>query len=146
MENQYITTELPSGAVVTEIAPSPVADHPVLVVTGIATDGAHASQTVIAEALDDVTCKVGTVLTVTAELRAPNGGAVIPLTDNFRMPLRARDGREEVLLAAMVYGVVQIVAPMDQSGVWKVTEQTINEGLPEAMHMAFGGLTIFVFK
>lgn len=146
MPNQYVTTTLPSGAIVTEIAPSPAAPRPLLAITGIVADTEHQGQARIAPALDDVTCKIGTVLTVTAELRSPVDGAVIPLSDSFRMSLRARDGREEVLLASMVYGVVRIIAPMDQSGVWKVTEQTINEGLPEIVHMAFAGLTLFVFK
>lgn len=147
MSNEYVTTVAPGGAVITELAPPPPAPpRPRLVVTAIVADVAHQAQAVVTAALDDVTCKIGTVLTVTAELRSPVDGAVIPLSDSFRLPLRARDGREEVLLAAMVYGVVQIVAPMDQSGVWKVTEQTINEGLPEAMHMACAGLTLFVFK
>lgn len=146
MPNDYITTELPSGAVVTEIAPPPAAAYPVLSITGIVADSAHAAQTVVSADLDDVTCPVGTVLTVTAELRAPGGGPVIPITEAFRMPLRARDGREEVLLARMDAGIVTITAPMDQSGVWRVTDQTINESLPPAMQMAFGGLTLYVVK
>lgn len=128
------------------VAPLPPAARPNLVVTGIRADDAHMEKTVVSQPIDDVTCPVGTVLTVTAELRSPADVSVIPLSGNFRMPLRARDGREEVLLASMMCGLVKIVVPMDQSGVWKVTEQTINEGLPETMHMAFAGLTLFVFK
>lgn len=144
--NEYVTVTLPNGAVVTEIvAPAP-APRPRLVVTAITADAGHQAQTVVTAEMDDVTCPVGTVLTVTAELRSPLDASVIPLSDTFRLPLRARDGREEVLRASMVAGVVTIASTLDQSGVWKITESAINEALPEAMHMACAGLTIFVFK
>ena len=122
----------------------PIIAMPRMVITAIAADAAHAAQTVISAALDDVTCPVGTVLTVTAELRGHAG--VVPLTDTFRMPLRARDGREAMLVVDLVAGVAAITVPLRASGAWSVTEQSINESLPESAHMRFYGITAYVVE
>lgn len=118
--------------------------RPTMVITAITADAGHAAQTVIKPGLGDVTCPVGTVLTVTSELRSPSG--LVPLTDTFRMPLLARDGRELMLLASLVSGVATITVPLRDSGAWQVTEESINSGLPEAMHMHFSGITAYVIE
>ena len=115
-----------------------------MVITAIAVDAAHAAQTVIKPSLDDVTCPVGAVLTVTAELRGASG--IVPLTDTFRMPLRARDGREVMLVVSLVAGVATITVPLRESGAWSVTEQSINESLPESARMRFDGVTAYVVE
>ncbi len=118
--------------------------RPALVITSIEPDATHASQALI-NGVSDVTCPAGTVLTVHAELRDA-AGAVLPLTDSFRMPLRSRDGREKVLLAVMENGVVSINAPLRESGAWSVTEAMINESLPPDHQMGFDGFQVFVVE
>ena len=113
-------------------------------ITSIEPDAAHASQALI-NGLSDVTCPVGTVLTVHAELRDA-AGAILPLKDSFRMPLRSRDGREKVLLAVMDNGAVSINAPLRESGSWSVTEAMINESLPPDHQMGFDGFQVFVVE
>lgn len=143
MDGDYLVREHPGGAVerILITAPAQVPPRPTMLVTGITADGA----VTVNEALDDATCRVGTILAVIAELRDP-GDQIIPLTETFRMPIRARDGREEVLEAPMVLGRVEVAVPMDASGVWEVTEAAINEALPDAMKMHFAGLKIYVLK
>ena len=131
--------------VLVDDAPVPEAQpRPVLRLTSVVPDAEHAAMTAISADLDDVTCPVGTVLTVTAELVV--GDQRVPISEAFRMPLRARDGREKVLLATMDNGLATIAAPMRESGVWEVTERAINEALPAELQMEFSGIRIFVVE
>lgn len=122
----------------------PAAEAPEIVITGIVADAEHASTASVAS-MGEITCTVGTTLTIAAELRSA-AGDVIPLTDNFRMPFRSRDGREKVLLAVMVDGLVSINAPIKESGVWITDEAAINEALPESNRMKFAGITVYVVE
>lgn len=122
-------------------APPAAPVRPAIVITSIEATPSEGLLVVGAE----VTCAMDTVLTVHAELRAP-GGAVLPLTDRFRMPLRSRDGREKVVLAEMTAGIITITVPLRESGRWAVTEAMINEALPPAAQMDFGGITIYVVE
>ena len=149
-EGQDVRLTLAGWEITTE--PAPVAidanlgalPRPALVITSIEPDATHASQALI-NGVADVTCPAGTVLTVHAELRDA-AGAVLPLTDSFRMPLRSRDGREKVLLAVMDNGVVSINAPLRESGAWSVTEAMINESMPPDHQMGFAGFQVFVVE
>lgn len=118
--------------------------QPAMVVTGIVADADHAGSTLVSD-MTSVTCPMGATLTVSAELRDHTGN-VLPLSDSFRMPLRARDGREKVILAHVENGIATINAPMRESGVWIVSDESINKGLPSEMKMAFAGMTIYVFE
>jgi voltage-gated potassium channel Kch len=93
--------------------------------------------------LREVTCPVGAEITVAAELQ-DGTGQIVPIDASFRMPLRARDGRERVLLATFTQGVVSLAATLRESGVWRVDQVSINEMLPPEQHMQFGGLTLYV--
>lgn len=118
--------------------------RPSMVITGIVADAEHSGATLVSS-MAEVTCPVGTTLTVSAELRDPLGN-VVPLSDSFRMPFRARDGREKVLLASMVDGLISITAPLRESGVWSASEATVNESLPPDFQMDFGGIEVFVVE
>ena len=73
-------------------------------------------------------------------------GQVLPLSDSFRMPMRSRDGRERVLLGHMTEGLLQIQVPLRESGVWSVTQDTVNEALPAEAHMRFAGMQVFAIE
>lgn len=119
---------------------------PCIVLTSIAADSGHASGTLIKPGLKDVTVPKGATLTVIAELRDSNG-AKLPLSDSWRMPLRARDGREKVLLAAMVNGDIVITVPLPDSGCWEIRESVINESLPPDARLRFGeDMRVFVYE
>lgn len=149
-EGQHVRLTLVGWEITTDPAPIAIEGNlgalskPVLVITSIEPDAAHASQALI-NGVSDVTCPAGTVLTVHAELRYA-AGTVPPLTDSFRMPLRSRDGREKVLLAVMENGMVSINAPLRESGAWSVTEAMVNESLPPDHQMGFGGFQVFVVE
>lgn len=115
-----------------------------LVITHIASDAATMAQTAVQPDLREVTCPVGAVLSINAELRSPDGLRV-PLDSTFRLPIRARDGREKLLLAVMQDGQATISAPMRESGVWGVTADLINSSLPPETQMSFDGVEVFVF-
>lgn len=129
------------------IAPPPAAvpedQRPTIVVTSLTADAAHAAQLVL-KGLREVTCLVGTELQAEAELRL--AGALVPMDDAFRMPLRSRDGRERVLLGTMTQGKIRFRVTVPESGVWSVTEEAINEAIPPEQRMAFAGLTIYVVE
>lgn len=127
--------------VITHVAP-PVAIYPRpdLVVTALTcSDPAAIIQP------GDVTCAVGSTVTATAELRAPDG-SIIPLTAAFRMPMIARDGRERVIMARLENGVATISTALPESGVWVTSEETINSGLPPEMQMRFARHEIYVVQ
>lgn len=129
------------------IAPTPAAEpadqRPTIVVTSITADTSHAAQLVL-KGLREVTCLVGTELQAEAELR--QAGALVPMDDAFRMPLRSRDGRERVLLGTMTQGQIRFRVTLPESGVWSVTEDAINEAIPPEQRMAFAGLSIYVVE
>lgn len=118
--------------------------RPTLVVTAVTADADHATDAIISESLRDITCPAGTVLTFAAELRDAEGN-VLPFDDTFRMPVVARDGRERVVIARMAAGIVTIVVPLRESGVWSVDEAAINAALPTEAQMRFAGITVFAF-
>lgn len=140
-DESYIGKRHVGGGVFESVAPPA---RPRIVILSIAADAEHAAGTVIAGS--EVTCPAGATITVHAQLQAPGGGGLVALTDQFRMPMRSRDRRERMLLARMVDGAIEITAPMRDSGVWAVTEAMVNEGLPDAAHMAFDGITIYVYE
>lgn len=117
---------------------------PELVVTAIEPDANHAAGTHV-RTLGDVTCPVGAVLHMRAELRSASG-ELLPLSDSFRMPIRSRDGRERVLLAVMADGVMQLDVPLRESGAWSATQASINEGLPPEQQMLFAGVTVYAYE
>lgn len=121
----------------TPAAPQPTVE---IVITNVTTDNPGA---IIQPG--DVTVPVGTTVTVTAELRGPDG-AVLPVDAMFRMPFVARDGRERILLAQFVQGVASIGTTMAESGCWQITEATINRDLPPEQHMRFAGLSIYAVQ
>ena len=70
-------------------APPP---RPRIVITALSAESPHDEQIMVAADYREATLPVGATLVVDAELHA--GGAMLPLTDSFRMPLVSTDGRE----------------------------------------------------
>jgi hypothetical protein len=114
-----------------------------LILTGITTE--PPAGLIAAPRLGDITCKANTALCVVSEVRDVLGN-LVPVTDRYRMPLRATDGREKVVLAEAVAGVVTINVTLRDSGVRYVTEDMINAALPPGLQMAFGGFTVYVLE
>jgi len=119
----------------------PAAVVPQIVITKIASDKPTAS---LIEGVSVATVPEGATLTVTAELRNAATGDVLPMSDTFRMPLHASDGRERVILATMKDGRLSVSVPLRESGVWEISETGINRNIPEENRMQFAGLQLFV--
>lgn len=117
------------------------AAQPVIVITSIASSKPGQS---LIDGTSVATVPEGTTLTVAAELRLGVDGPVLPLSDTFRMPLHASDGRERVILATMADGVLSVAVPLRESGVWSITQEGINRAMPPEHQMQFAGLQIFV--
>lgn len=115
-----------------------------IVITSVSPDEVHRAGTQVDLARAEVTCLEGTRLAVTAELRI--GAAVVPEAGQFRLPLRATDGRERVLLASMTAGVITINATLRDSGIWRVDEAGINSAMPPGQGFVFDGLTVYVLQ
>ena len=126
-----------------EAPPEPVPEPalPEIVITGIAADRAGF---VHAPDFTDATVAVGTTLAFSAELRA--GDQVLALDDSFRLPIRSRDGRERVVLASMVQGVLRFSVHFEDSRVWEVNEAVVNADLPPGRHMRFKGIKVFAVE
>lgn len=118
--------------------------RPRLVVTAINADPAWGMA--VSPELDDVTIPAGATVTITAELRHPITDDLIPLDATFRMPIRARDGREIVVLVGVQQGIASVDIPLKSSGAWRADESTINSGLPGEQHMQFAGVTAYVIE
>jgi hypothetical protein len=43
-------------------------------------------------------------------------------------------------------GHIKIVAPMRESGIWSVTQETVNESLPVEHQMTFAGAQVYVVE
>lgn len=83
---------------------------------------------------------VGATVTIDAELRF--GGQVVPLTQDFAMPLRSTDGFKRFINVQFADGLTTFSATMSDSKRWEVDKALINSDLPEAMHMDFAGVVI----
>ncbi len=112
---------------------------PKLVVTALSSEDPTA---LVAADLSEVTCKSGATVSATIELR-DGQESIVPIDESFRMPLRARDGRERILLVTLVGGIAQVEAVIAESGLWQVAEAAINESLPSDKYMVFDGLSIY---
>ncbi|QDQ28251.1 hypothetical protein FNU76_18905 [Chitinimonas arctica] len=120
--------------------------RPLLVIIQVTSD--RPNQTTVALDRHEVICPQGATLSFTAELRGEDG-AVLPLSDSFRLPILQQGGREGLLLATMVEGIVTVTAPFTvpgDDGAWHVDEAAINAGLPEAAQMRFAGMVVSVFR
>jgi hypothetical protein len=122
--------------------PAPAPFIPLIVITEIKEDGVVLNQTDFSV----VNTMVGKRLDFKAELRHPDLGFVLPVDDQFRMPIRSRDGREEVILAHSTQGIITFGIDFTESRIWTVTEEVINRDLPVEKRMGFAGVTVFVLK
>lgn len=123
------------------VCPQPVSPKPdvVLLIDSITAD----LDVTINPDNTDVTCRVGTTLAAVARL-TDGSGATLPVSATFRMPVTASDGREIVALAQFVSGVAEIAIPFTASGIWAISEATINRALPPTQQMQFVGITVYV--
>lgn len=117
---------------------------PRLVITDITADPTWGMS--VSADLSDVTIPAGATVTITAELRLPDSDEVIPVDATFRMPIRARDGREIVVLVGLQQGIATVDIPLRASGAWRADESTINSGLPADQRMRFAGVTAYVIE
>lgn len=87
----------------------------------------------------DVTCAVGSTVTIQCH-------ATPPLTDWFRMPLVATDGRTKVKRVAFSAGAGTITWRVTESAIWEVIESRINEGMPPGMTMHVPRIRVFAVE
>lgn len=113
---------------------------PILVITSVSPTGYALSDS------NEITCPAGTVLHGEIEIRMPDNSTVIPLTQNFRLPVKSEDGREIVVLASFTDGVGFVDIPLRNSGLWHITEDLINRNLPVENRMKFEGVHIYVLE
>ncbi|MFN3987574.1 MAG: hypothetical protein ACK4KV_18955 [Rhodocyclaceae bacterium] len=145
MDGEYLVRQHQHG-MVERILVSPVPEpgpdlRPQVVVTGISSQ-----EDIVVEDMRTVTCATETQLAVSVEIRDPITATVLPVDQTFRLPFRARDGRERILLAVFTAGAATITTTVGESGCWQIREETINSGLPPEQHMQFAGLDIYVIQ
>lgn len=97
----------------------------------------------VARIADDFTTlkmPVGATVTIDAELRY--AGQVVPLTQDFAMPLRSTDGAMRFINVQFEDGRTTFSATMSDSKRWEVDKALINSDLPPDAHMDFAGVVI----
>ena len=109
------------------------------VVTALSTNDPTA---IIKENLTGVLCKEGSTVSITIEAQAD--GALIPLTDYFRTPIVASDGREQIILTQFANGICQAEYKVPESGFWSITQANINKNTDNSIIFLFKGLNIDV--
>lgn len=114
---------------------------PTLVITSV--DSSKPDKTSISENLNDITCPVGTTLTFGIDLRI-NEHKLDTVTEQYRTPIRARDGREKIVSIDLINGEAVVKVTMRESGCWEIAEDMINESLPDDQYMCFAGVRVFV--
>lgn len=94
---------------------------------------------------NEITVTAGS--TLTASGRVLQGEQVVTaFTGQFRLPIRASDGRERLILAVIAEGLVSVAWTPRESGVWSITQDLVNSGQPDAYKMAFAGLKVYVLE
>ena len=146
--NVIISNTIPINGIVSDIAninddyingefiPPQVIVKPEIIITAISSNDADN----IINGLSEITCKSGSTINVTAEIK--KDGNIVTLTDSFKMPLIASDGRERIVLAKFVNGTANISSTLSEAGFWSITEEAINKGVAEENKFAFKGLQI----
>lgn len=146
--NVIISNTIPVNGVVSETAninddyingefiPPQIIVNPEIIVTAISSNDSDN----IINGLSEITCKSGSTINVTAEIK--KDGDIVPLTDSFKMPLIASDGRERIVLAKFINGIANISSTLSEAGFWAITEEAINKGFAEEDQFAFKGLKI----
>lgn len=109
------------------------------VVTALTTNDSTAR---IKDNLTGVLCKEGSTVSITIEAQAD--GVRIPLTDYFRTPIVASDGREQILLTQFTDGICQAEYKVPESGFWSITQTNINKNTGNSVIFLFKGLNIDV--
>lgn len=109
------------------------------VVTALTTNDPTAR---IKDNLTGVLCKEGSTVSITIEAQAD--GVRIPLTDYFRTPIAASDGREQILLTQFTDGICLAEYKVPESGFWSITQTNINKNTDNSIIFLFKGLNIDV--
>ncbi len=89
----------------------------------------------------EVTLTAGTSINIVGDIKLNN--SVVNISTNFRMSLKASDGREVVTLVTITAGHIDHTYTVEHSGIWSVTQESINSRLPENSKFKFSGLTIY---
>lgn len=113
---------------------------PEIVITNITCDK---PDFIVTADFSDITCPVGSIITTSAELLAPDK-SLIPLDDMFRMPLKSRSGSERFVVVRFEKGKATFNATMNESGLWSINQDTINSALPAEKHMSMKEVQIYV--
>lgn len=119
---------------------------PSVVITDIQVSGHNPEYLEISSELDEVSTSVGSLLVVTVDLRI--GETVIPVTKNFRMPLRSVGSptNDRLILVKFVDGVAVFTITLEHSRHWQITEDVINQSLKEEERMLFAGIDVYVLE
>lgn len=113
---------------------------PVIVITNMTVSDDPRGVARIAPDFTTLKMPVGATVTIDAELRY--AGQVVPLTQDFAMPLRSTDGFKRFINVQFVNGLTTFSATMTDSKRWEVDKALINSDLPPEAHMDFAGVVI----
>lgn len=120
-------------------APEP-AELPVIVITNMTVTNDPGGVARIAPDFTTLKIPVGATVTIEAELRKFE--QIVPLTQDFAMPLRSTDGFKRFINLQFVDGLTTFRATMNDSKRWEATKELINSDLPPETHMDFAGFVI----
>lgn len=98
------------------------------------------------ESGDKVRVIEGMPFTATITIKDPTGSSVVPLTDNFALPITGEGMPTQLLFIQFINGVATVNLQFPVTGLYEITQETINRELPIDSHFSFRGLKMYVLK
>lgn len=115
---------------------------PILKITSIETT--NTLTTTIASDFSTVSCKIGSTLTFSASILNSSNVVLSTYSGSFHLSLTASDGRTLVSNVIITNGLTSVSIPMNESGIWNVTQASINHELPDNQQLQFAGIKVYV--
>jgi hypothetical protein len=73
-------------------------------------------------------------------------GTVVPVNDTFALPILGEGLPTQLLLVQFISGVASFELKFPQTGLYSITQETINRELPSDSQFAFSGVKIYVLR
>lgn len=80
---------------------------------------------------NELTCSIGSTVSVAIEVRAISDDSVLPISEIFRLPISASNGTVIYTLVNIVNGYATISTTLTNSSKWTITESDINSMITE---------------
>lgn len=95
-------------------------------------------------ALNKVRIPVGTPFICSFKVTDISGSYTLPVSDAFALPITSEGGSTQLIAVSIQNGLASIRISFKESGVYSITEDTINRELPIGSQFAFNNIKLYV--